>query len=97
MTTDKKIPSPSEVKSAPVSFSQEELNEIKNLRTELNQITFQLGQININKIRIENTEILIKKDLINLEEKESKIAKKLSDKYGKGSIDIETGTFIPAQ
>jgi hypothetical protein len=97
MTIDKKIPSPSEVKSAPVSFSQEELNEIRDLRTELNQITFQLGQININKIRIENTEILIKKDLINLEEKESKIAKKLSDKYGKGSIDIETGTFIPAK
>jgi len=97
MAIDKKIPSPSEVKSAPVSFSQEELNEIRDLRTELNQITFQLGQININKIRIENTEILIKKDLINLEEKESKIAKKLSDKYGKGSIDIETGTFIPAK
>ena len=97
MAIDKKIPSPSEVKSAPVSFSQEELNEIRDLRTELNQITFQLGQIKINKIRIENTEILIKKDLINLEEKESKIAKKLSDKYGKGSIDIETGTFIPSK
>ena len=97
MAIENKIPSPSEVKSAPVSFSQEELNKIKDLRTELNQITFQLGQININKIRIENTEILIKKDLINLEEKESKIAKKLSDKYGKGSIDIETGTFIPAK
>ena len=97
MAIDKKIPSPSEVKSAPVSFSQEELNEIRDLRTELNQITFQLGQIKINKIRIENTETLIKKDLINLEEKESKIEKKLSDKYGKGSIDIETGTFIPAK
>ena len=97
MAIDKKIPSPSEVKSAPVSFSQEELNEIRDLRTELNQITFQLGQININKIRIENTEILIKKDLINLEKQESKLAKKLSDKYGKGSIDIETGTFIPAK
>ena len=97
MAIDKKIPSPSEVKSAPVSFSQEELNEIRDLRTELNQITFQLGQININKIRIENTETLIKKDLTNLEEKESKIAKKLSNKYGKGSIDIETGTFIPAK
>ena len=97
MAIDKKIPSPSEVKSSPVSFSQEELSEIRDLRTELNQITFQLGQIKINKIRIENTEILIKKDLTNLEEKESKLAKKLSDKYGKGSIDIETGTFIPAK
>tara|TARA_B110000977_G_scaffold130007_1_gene165839 strand:+ start:515 stop:808 length:294 start_codon:yes stop_codon:yes gene_type:complete len=97
MAIDNKIPSPSEVKSAPVSFSQEELNEIRDLRTELNQITFQLGQIKINKIRIENSEILIKKELFNLEEKESKIAKKLSDRYGKGSIDVETGTFIPAK
>ena len=97
MTTDNKIPSPSEVKSSPTSFSPEELNEIKALRIELNQITFQLGQININKIRIENTEAIIKKELLDLEKKEQNIAKKLSDKYGKGSIDIETGTFIPAK
>tara|TARA_R100000773_G_C4129575_1_gene61063 strand:+ start:101 stop:394 length:294 start_codon:yes stop_codon:yes gene_type:complete len=97
MAIDKKIPSPSEVKSSPVSFSQEELNEIKNLRSELNQITFQLGQLEINKIRILNTKDLLKKDLVNLEKKESEIAKKLTNKYGKGSIDIETGTFIPAE
>ena len=97
MAIDNKIPSPAEVKSSPTSFSPEELNEIRDLRTELNQITFQLGQVNINKIRIENTEILIKKELIDLEKKEQNIAKKLSDKYGKGSIDIETGTFIPAK
>ena len=97
MAIDKKIPSPSEVKSSPVSFSQEELNEIKNLRSELNQITFQLGQLEISKIRILNTKDLLKKDLVNLEKKESEIAKKLTNKYGKGSIDIETGTFIPAK
>ena len=52
MAIEQKIPTPSEVKSAPVSFSQEELSEIRDLRTELNQITFQLGQIKINKIEI---------------------------------------------
>ena len=31
-----------------------------------------------------------------LEKKQISIAKKLSSKYGKGSIDIETGTFIPS-
>ena len=34
--------------------------------------------------------------LKTLEKKEVSIAKKLSSKYGKGSIDIETGTFIPS-
>ena len=97
MAIDKKIPSPSEVKSSPVSLSKEEINEVVNLRSELNQITFQLGQLEINKIRILSTKDLIKKDLIDLEKKEKNLAKKLSDKYGKGSIDIETGTFIPAK
>ena len=31
------------------------------------------------------------------EDEESKIAKKLSDKYGKGSIDLQTGTFTPTE
>ena len=97
MAIDKKIPSPSEVKSSPVSLSKEEINEVVNLRSELNQITFELGQLEINKIRILSTKDLIKKDLIDLEKKEKNLAKKLSDKYGKGSIDIETGTFIPAK
>ena len=97
MAIDKKIPSPSEGKSSPVSLSKEEINEVVNLRSELNQITFQLGQLEINKIRILSTKDLIKKDLIDLEKKEKNLAKKLSDKYGKGSIDIETGTFIPAK
>lgn len=97
MAIDKKIPSPSEIKSSPVSLSKEEINEVVNLRSELNQITFQLGQLEINKIRILSTKDLVKKDLIDLEKKEKNLAKKLSDKYGKGSIDIETGTFIPAK
>jgi hypothetical protein len=37
----------------------------------------------------------LKNQLKDLEIKEASIAKNLSSKYGKGSIDIETGTFIP--
>ena len=40
--------------------------------------------------------MILKKQIIDLEKKEISIAKKLSNKYGKGSIDTETGTFIPA-
>ena len=93
---DKKIPKPSDIKSSPTSFSEEELKEIKDLRMSLNTLTFQLGQVYIEKIKIEEQENIFKNQLKDLEKKEISIAKTLSSKYGKGSIDIETGTFIPA-
>ena len=93
---DKKIPKPSEIKTSPTSFSEEELKEIKDLRLSLDTITFQLGRISIEKIKLEETENNLKNQLKTLEKKEASIAKKLTNKYGKGSIDIETGTFIPS-
>ena len=93
---DKKIPTPSNIKTSPTSFSELELKEIKDLRMSLNTLTFQLGQVYIEKMKIEEQENILKNQLKDLEKKEISIAKKLSSKYGKGSIDIETGTFIPS-
>ena len=93
---DKKIPTPSNIKTSPTSFSELELKEIKDLRMSLNTLTFQLGQVYIEKMKIEEQENIFKNQLKELEKKEISIAKKLSSKYGKGSIDIETGTFTPA-
>tara|TARA_R100000030_G_scaffold71629_2_gene55182 strand:+ start:298 stop:594 length:297 start_codon:yes stop_codon:yes gene_type:complete len=90
-----KIPSPQEVKSSPQSFSIEELNELKDLRSELNNLTARIGQLYVNKIKLEETEIKLKKELKSLEGKEANIAKKLSEKYGNGSIDLTSGTFTP--
>jgi len=92
---DKKIPKPSDIKSSPTSFSEEELKEIKDLRLSLDTVTFQLGRISVERIKLEETENTLKNQLKTLEKKEVSIAKKLTSKYGKGSIDIETGTFIP--
>tara|TARA_B100001094_G_C17788606_1_gene603248 strand:+ start:238 stop:540 length:303 start_codon:yes stop_codon:yes gene_type:complete len=89
------IPTPSEIKSTPQSFSQEELDSINSIRSTLSKLTFDLGALTINKIKLENLEKDIKKQLSDLEKKESDIGKKLSNKYGDGSIDLETGTFTP--
>ena len=93
---DKKIPKPSDIKSSPISFSKEELKEIKDLRLSLDRLIFQLGRISVEKIKLEEAENDLKNQLKNLEKKEASIAKKLSSKYGKGSMDIETGSFIPS-
>ena len=94
---ESKIPKPSDIKSTPQSFTEKELNDIKDLRSKLNQSTIQFGQLYINKLRLEEQEKILKSQLSELENKEIKIAKELSEKYGKGSINLETGTFIPSE
>jgi predicted FMN-binding regulatory protein PaiB len=97
MAIGKKIPSPQEVSKSPTSFSEEELNELKELKLNISELNAQFGQLTINKIKLEEQEIILKKQLVELEKKESLIAKNLTTKYGKGSIDLETGTFTPSE
>tara|TARA_B100000287_G_scaffold408300_1_gene434500 strand:- start:506 stop:802 length:297 start_codon:yes stop_codon:yes gene_type:complete len=94
---ERKLPKPSEIKSMPQSFSQEEIDKLKTLRTEINNLAFQFGDLYIQKVKIEELEKELKEKLKSLEEEESKIAKSLSDKYGDGSIDLESGTFTPSK
>ena len=49
---DNKIPSPKVLKSIPQSFSQSELDEITGLRDQLNNLSFQLGQLTIQKFKL---------------------------------------------
>ena len=46
---------------------------------------------------LKKQEIFLNERLTSLEEQEKTIAKELTDKYGKGSLDIETGTFTPTE
>ena len=94
---ERKIPSPSEIKSTPQAFSQEELNQLIALRDDINKLTFQFGQIQMTKIKLKRDEDILQENLISLEKEEKILAKKLSDKYGDGSIDLESGTFIPSK
>ena len=93
----RQIPTPSEIKTSPHSFSEQELKQLRDLREELNRLTLQFGQISINIFKLQETKEELKTQLKELEKKESDIAKKLSTKYGDGSIDLETGTFTPTK
>ena len=89
-----KLPSPDKLKNSNKSFSPEELKEVKNLQNDISESTFQLGQIMIQKYKIDSQIDLIKNNLFSLEKEEEKLAKKLSSKYGKGHLNLDTGEFI---
>ena len=81
----------------PKKFTSEELKKIQDHQDKLNRIQIQFGQLTMTKIRLENQENYLKEQLTLLNKEEANIAKDLTDKYGKGSLDIETGEFIPAE
>ena len=92
-----KIPSPEEIKNEPQKFTQEEIDSLKGFQTRLDNIITQFGKINLSRIKLDEQENLLKDEVKKIENEEKELAQKLSDKYGRGSLDIETGTFTPAE
>ncbi len=94
---EEKIPSPEKIKNEPQKFTQEEIDNLKSFQTRLDNIITQFGRINLSRIKLDEQESLLKDEVKKIENEEKELAQKLSDKYGRGSLDIETGTFTPAE
>ena len=77
-------------------FTKEELKQIQDLNVRITQLTTQMGQIYYSKIKLEDQELKLKKELLSIEAKEAKVAEQLTKKYGKGSLDIDSGEFTPS-
>ena len=94
---DKKIPSPEEIKGESKKFTQEEINSLKSFQLRMEQVVNQLGRVHLSKIKLDEQENLLKNEIKNIEKAEQELAQTLTNKYGKGSLDIETGTFTPSE
>jgi hypothetical protein len=75
-------------------LTQEEVNEIKDLQKNLNDIIIELGSIVIAEKEIEK-----RKDTANsfykvLSDLQENLMKRLEESYGKGTINLDTEEFI---
>lgn len=71
-------------------LAPEEIKQIKTLQEQIQEVTLQLGALEVRKINL--------KDLvIDLRKQEEKIAQALSDKYGTGTLDINTGKITVSE
>ena len=78
-------------------FTEEELKDLKNLQSEMDSITISFGQVAIQREMLEAQEKLLKSNFVKLKTQEAELAKSLSDKYGKGTLDIESGEFTSVE
>ena len=81
----------------PKKFSPEELKKLQEMQNKITDLSFQFGRIQISKLNLEKQEEILKNMLVTLNKEEADMAKNLTDKYGKGNLDLETGEFIPAE
>jgi len=84
-------------------FTKEEIDQISELRDQLGNIINELGQIEIEFIlanqRIESLNTAKEKlqnDYNSAQDTERAIVTKMNEKYGAGTVDLQSGEFIPA-
>jgi len=75
-------------------FQEEEVNSLKEIQSEMDQVIIGFGQIAINRESLKDQENHLKTQLSQLKTKEQTLAQTLTNKYGKGTFDLENNEFI---
>ena len=74
-------------------LTTEEITELNNLRIKTSELTFQRGQLGIAEDNIKRQLNQLAEQFNELYTTESEISSKLFEKYGKGEVNLEEGTF----
>jgi hypothetical protein len=72
-------------------LDQQELQDLKQLSQDQDAFIFELGQVQYSRIRLDEEENALKQQIDALRTREKEFADKISTKYGKVTVDIETG------
>ena len=78
-----------------MKLTEEDLKLIDNIKKNKENFFLELGQIKYNEILLEQRNDNAFDFLTKLKEQEVTTMKLLEDKYGRGSINLDTGEFIP--
>ena len=89
-------------KTDEVKFTEEELQSLNDLQVKYNTITNQFGQLAIAKLNLEKqTEVVndqefkLQEELEQAREQEQEILNEITEKYGPGQLDPQSGVFTP--
>lgn len=78
-------------------LSQEELQEISQIRGEYTNLYANIGLIQVKIKELEGESLSYYQSLEVLRGKENEVFQKLKENYGNGTIDLDTGEFKPTE
>jgi len=76
-------------------LTEEEIKKVSDLKIKFNQIVETTGAIEVQIIQLQAQKEELKVSLVDLRKEELVVAKELEEKYGKGTISLDTGEFSP--
>ena len=89
-------------KNDEVKFTEKELQTLNDLQVKYNTITNQFGQLAIAKLNLDKqTEVVndqefkLQEELNQAREEEQGILNDITEKYGPGQLDPQSGVFTP--
>jgi|TARA_R110002110_G_scaffold242768_2_gene459152 hypothetical protein len=85
-------------------FTQEELDQINQLKDGTTLKISEFGQIELELLLVEQrlnslheAKESLHKDYVKLQEEERDLVRTLNEKYGAGQVDLSSGEFIPVK
>jgi hypothetical protein len=86
-----------------VKFTEEEIQSLADIQQGYQEMQLKMGGLKMQQIahdrndeRLADLEGALMDELNELNKNEQKVAQDLSDKYGAGSLNPETGVFTPS-
>ena len=82
--------------SEEIKFTEEELKSLGDLQQAYQRITNSYGQIALAKHNLEEQEAAVKSEFENTRKQEQNLLTSITEKYGPGQLNPQTGVFTPA-
>ena len=83
-------------------FSEEEMEVLKEIQTSYLEVQQGIGQVSIARIRLEQqmeglseADFKLREQFLTNQTKEQEFIKSITEKYGDGVLNKESGTFTP--
>lgn len=85
-----------------IKFSAEELDQIKKLQEKYSVLGIQLVQLKLAQknaeayiVSLKEQEATLEAQIIETNKEEKLLAEQFDTKYGAGSLDLDSGVFVP--
>jgi vacuolar-type H+-ATPase subunit I/STV1 len=72
-------------------LTQEELTQLRNLQSQQNDLLVSLGSIEYRITLLEQNKETLKAQVLEIEKLNNELGSKLTEKYGSGNLNLETG------
>ena len=76
-------------------LTEDEISNIKALKEQFKKLTEIIGETEVQIMNLKFRKEQLKINFQQIQQEEATLAKKLEDKYGEGSISLESGEFLP--